>query len=407
MSKKLLICTESYPYKGASENWLDNEIKHFSSRYSTIDIICWNVPEAHTNRKLPAQCTLHNIADYEGPNQNSGFKLILCFLRVLLIELFQSKRSVLYILTKPFWKSYFKDCFNKANQLESFLTVHNYSEKDNYYSVWMFNWSMVFAILSLNRKIFFTGHYHGYDLFPDRWGLKEIPFTNFVLKQCSKAIVMSKAGYEFLLGKYPKYSHKLRQVYAGTLALKRANFEPQQKVHLVSCSRVDKLKGVHDIVEILRNVKKDVEWNHFGAGPELENVKKLSEKLPANVKVTFHGETENAIILNYYQNHYVDFFIQLSKSEGLGLGAVEALSAGIPCISLDVGGVSEVVNSKTGHLFKLEENWKDKIVDIIENIDNSVFRNADFRSSVVQYWKNNFSAEVNYSKYYEIISSTK
>ncbi len=62
------------------------------------------------------------------------------------------------------------------------------------------------------------------------------------------------------------------------------------------------------------------------------------------IKYRFKGLVDNQDILKYYDENPVDCFVHVSRNEGLPVAIMEAESAGIPIISTDVGGVSELID---------------------------------------------------------------
>lgn len=77
----------------------------------------------------------------------------------------------------------------------------------------------------------------------------------------------------------------------------------------------------------------------LGRGEEEENLKALSEKLGIRERVEFVGYVANV------EEHLVnaDVFLLSSHYEAQPLSILEAMAAGLPVISTDVGGVSDIV----------------------------------------------------------------
>lgn len=77
-----------------------------------------------------------------------------------------------------------------------------------------------------------------------------------------------------------------------------------------------------------------------GAGPELEAVRGLAKKLGVAKDVTFAGEEPDVV------RHLRGAACLLSTSEfeGFGMAPLEAMACGVPVVSTDSGGVSEVVS---------------------------------------------------------------
>ena len=94
-------------------------------------------------------------------------------------------------------------------------------------------------------------------------------------------------------------------------------------------------QSVHELLPELPGLKLIV----VGGGPEEENLRRLVREQGLDGTVLMVGQQEN--IADWYS--LFDIFVLTSKSEGLSLTLIEALAAGLPIVTTDVGGNSEVV----------------------------------------------------------------
>ncbi len=178
------------------------------------------------------------------------------------------------------------------------------------------------------------------------------------------------------------------------------------KFSIVSVSNVITVKNVDIIARVINKFSKkntDIEivWNHFGDGDMLPDIKKyLYNEGAENLKSVFHGRVSNNNIFEFYSNNPVDLLMNLSSSEGIPVSIMEAISFGIPILATDVGGVSEIVNEKTGLLIDLELND-----DIVSDYLKEMFDNPKDRMEVRNYWQTNYSASANYKKFAEELVS--
>ena len=202
---------------------------------------------------------------------------------------------------------------------------------------------------------------------------------------------------------YPQYHTKIKLSYLGVLDNGINSLDDKGKTFtLVSCSNIIKLKRLHLIIEILRNIHFDIKWVHFGAGDIEEEIKKMAEELPPNVKTVFNGHMKNEEVIEFYKSNPVNLFITTSETEGLPVSIQEAISFGIPVIATNVGGIAEIVNEQTG--FLIDKNFKPTVVaEIIEDFKISNKNSKKFREGVRQFWKGSFDAEKNYQLFYEYL----
>ncbi|TGE71788.1 glycosyltransferase [Weissella confusa] len=101
----------------------------------------------------------------------------------------------------------------------------------------------------------------------------------------------------------------------------------------------------------------NIELEVFGGGKELPTIKKYADTLKlANVHITWHGWTENA----WKQLDAADALVLTSKFEGFPMVIAEALSFGVPVISMNtpVGPADMIVQGENGYIYK-EHNYQD------------------------------------------------
>jgi glycosyltransferase involved in cell wall biosynthesis len=77
---------------------------------------------------------------------------------------------------------------------------------------------------------------------------------------------------------------------------------------------------------------------------------------------------------------------------------MEAIAAGIPLVGCDVCGVPEIVTDQTGVLVPKEVDASTAAARI-ETFLNEKARDLAFRKQIVQFWSENYSAELNYRSF--------
>ncbi len=139
-----------------------------------------------------------------------------------------------------------------------------------------------------------------------------------------------------------------------------------------------------------------VVWHHFGAGssPQLDAV--LATPLPG-FRYKRWGMTPNEDILDFYRSTKVDLFVNLSRSEGVPVSIMEAMSFGIPSLATNVDGTSEiVVDGRSGMLCTLDEASKP---ELLARRALSALASDGFlaRSDPRAVWEELSSADTNYN----------
>ncbi|MDD0858820.1 glycosyltransferase [Arthrobacter alpinus] len=68
-----------------------------------------------------------------------------------------------------------------------------------------------------------------------------------------------------------------------------------------------------------------------------------SEVEREDLVIELKGAVANDEVLNFYRNHEISVFINVSTSEGVPVSIMEAISFDIPVVATSVGGTPEIV----------------------------------------------------------------
>ncbi len=125
-----------------------------------------------------------------------------------------------------------------------------------------------------------------------------------------------------------------------------SNKQKDEKI-LMHISNFRKVKRIDDIVKIFAIVRRNIRSKLVlvGDGPEKSHIERLTRDLNLSKDVIFTGRTANPLeILTS-----ADLFLLPSETESFGLSALEAMAMGVPVISSNSGGITEVnIHGKTG-----------------------------------------------------------
>lgn len=128
----------------------------------------------------------------------------------------------------------------------------------------------------------------------------------------------------------------------------RATLAKPQEPILTHISNFREVKRVEDVVKVFAEVRKTIPAKLImvGDGPEKTKAEKACRDQNFCDDVRFLGKMEHvAKVLNVS-----DLFLLPSETESFGLAALEAMTAGIPVISSNAGGLPEVnIHGKTGY----------------------------------------------------------
>lgn len=239
---------------------------------------------------------------------------------------------------------------------------------------------------------------HRYDLYEDRNHVGYIPMRYAILRDINCVYPCSYHGEKYLKDLFPMFEDKIKASFLGT---NDYGVEPENAVddelNIVSCSNVVPVKRLDKIIETIKNMSGyKIRWTHYGDGELMEWLHSEVQTMLSNVTVTLKGSVPNHVILKDYKEHYYDFFINLSDSEGLPVSIMEAMSFGIPCVASDAGGTPEIVeNNINGLLVSVDAKPDDIAMLISENINHIRQMRQNCRGT----WERKFSAKTNYSQF--------
>lgn len=138
-----------------------------------------------------------------------------------------------------------------------------------------------------------------------------------------------------------------------------------RELKLVTVCRLTEMKRVSDIIKAIsafENVKLDV----IGTGSLESDLMELVKEKGLESQVNFLGYVDNDVLPQYLTD--ADIFVLASLNEGMSNSLLEGLSAGLPVITTDVGGSSELLDDNG---FLVEKKDPESIEDAIEKyLDN-------------------------------------
>ncbi len=139
-------------------------------------------------------------------------------------------------------------------------------------------------------------------------------------------------------------------------------------VNIYFIGRVEKSKGILTILDMVKNINRDIIFHVVGEGPCLEEAKNKVGKLNIQEKVIFHGRMPHYEFIKKIQPDI--FVFPTQRVEGFPMVLVESMFAGIPTIAFDYGGVSDAVDDGiTGFLVNAgeKENFSEKMIQLIDD----------------------------------------
>ena len=115
------------------------------------------------------------------------------------------------------------------------------------------------------------------------------------------------------------------------------------KFNVISVGRLERVKGYDELLPIIgkvRDVGVDVHLWLVGEGTQTASLKGLVKKMNIEDCVTFTGFTKNP----YSLMSQMDLFVCSSRAEGFSLVIAEAMTLGVPVVSIDCAGPRELIS---------------------------------------------------------------
>ncbi len=175
-------------------------------------------------------------------------------------------------------------------------------------------------------------------------------------------------------------------IHNGVIDQFKSNDFRRSNNNIINLIMVARFSEQKDHVTLF-NALKDIDKNNWklslvGKGPLLDRLKKLAVDYKIDENISFLGERDDVpqLLLS------ADIFLLISNWEGYPLSILEAMSAGLPCICSDVGGVNEsVIDNKNGYLIPRNDYiyLRNKINFLIKNKNERETMGIEARNSYV------------------------
>lgn len=314
-----------------------------------------------------------------------------------------SLKKMFYIL----YYGYYYIKFEKMIQKE----IDSFQGEIYLYSYWLTRTAYTIAKFSnydSNKIKSIVSRAHCYDLYLEDNLMNYLPFRRFIEQSLDSIAFISQQGCDYFK-KYISVGGR-EKCKARQYVSRLGTFNDREicnkglgksKIVIASCSSIISVKRLDLIIEVISKfTRKKVKWIHIGKGIEENKIKRLAKQKLEAGSYKFLGEVQNKNILDIYLKYNVDFFINLSDSEGIPVSIMEALSMGIPIIARNIGGISEIVTEDTGLLLPGKWTKKElgKIVVFIEKMDEKKYR--ELSMSCIDKWNKLYNADNNYRGFF-------
>lgn len=213
---------------------------------------------------------------------------------------------------------------------------------------------------------------------PDRYlRTKWFGLVDFAWKMAAKQARLVTAISTYLGGRAKEFGAK--DVVMIPNGVNIAHFEKaahqtfeNEKVVLVTTSRLVEKNAVDVVIQSLPLLPKNVVFHVYGTGPDEKKLKSLAKELQVDERVQFLGWAAHDILPEKLRE--ADIFIRPSRSEGMGNSFVEAMAAGLLVIATKVGGIPDFLEHEETGLFVTVDDPKSVAEEVQKLINNKELR---------------------------------
>lgn len=410
--KYLYLVVTKYPFTGG-EPFLEEELRYLSKSFEKIHIV---VPEGHRITDKERKFELPDNADLYVFKTVPSISDKLYGLASILSEKFkketlqirkvyQQQFSLFHLKTWIGFLSLAK-CFQR--QVKLIFKEHGYPAAEvTIYSYWFFYATAGIAMLKEEKpELNCITRIHGWDCFYNRAQGNYLPARPWVSSFIDGIYSISKAGLTHTMGKLPD----ARNIYLSYLGIrdietKLTKDEGSSQLKLVSLAFIDPIKQLNRIVDALSLVEgQSIKWTHIGGSLNGDNslVNYAKEKIgnKNNIEFDFKGSVCQSEVYKFFREECPDALICTSRSEGLPVSMMEALAHGVPVISVDVGGISEIVETNVNGLLISSDSNADEIAKAFVTFFNfSSEKKQHLRQNSLNVYEKRFKASINYPKF--------
>lgn len=296
---------------------------------------------------------------------------------------------------------------SRVHAIARWLKQNHTNERFLFYSYWLYETAFVAARLSeIYSGSKFITRCHGYDLYEVRHVNGYLPYRKYLIASADNIYPISDNGKVYLEQLYGTHGNsKIAVMRLGTIRNQQSVAKKSECITLVSCSNLVKVKRVDRIIDALAQFSRRSNWYHFGDGPLRRELEIMAKRLPDNIEWHFCGSVPNNQIMKFYQDHYVDAFLNVSEFEGIPVSIMEALSFGIPVVATDIGGTHEIVIDHDNGIL-LDSNFctQQLVRAIVELTEGSIEGVDNYRARAKEVWEDMCNAEINYNLFYRKIN---
>jgi len=155
-------------------------------------------------------------------------------------------------------------------------------------------------------------------------------FRDFIYRRAAAVVVLTEGNAKL----YRQHGVKRVEVIPNMLPIKTAPHLGEGTKEIIAVGRLTYQKGFDTLVQVINNIKGDIEGWHltiYGEGEDRSMLELVIKAKGLGNLITLHGATDD--VSKAYQN--ASFGIMSSRFEGFPMVLLEAAATGLPMVSFD------------------------------------------------------------------------
>ena len=210
---------------------------------------------------------------------------------------------------------------------------------------WSFRRKLIFIVISnlLRRKTVLHVHGSKFDVWYNEISYFEKFIIRYILRRVDKVIALTNE-WELKLKKIePNLNSTIlpNSVNYNDWRRKRKKTFPSLPYKILFLGRLEKRKGIYDILEALEYLPEGMFQFTLAGDGEINKVKKMINSIKSKNEVLIPGWVQSVDKNKLLKSS--DLFVLPSYNEGLPISILEAMASGLPVISTPIGGIPNVV----------------------------------------------------------------
>lgn len=428
---KLVLFSNTYPF-GGGETFLADEVPYLAKEFhritvfplyrpagpirehpDNVDIATPLLPFDHKDKKGFLRHGLFNTAPFFFATKE--------FFRALFGYGIKGKKANVFKRLRIFFNYFLMTRTILSNKKLMEEIVRECSFADKLYFYWGDKSVMLAPFLkklirpNVETMPMFIARFHGSDLYEGAKGY--LPFRSRIFSSIDYAVPVSYDGMNYIKKNYNPCPKIIEVWHLGSTHhdnnFKNSIAEENNVFSIIGCSNLIPLKRVDLVINALKLLAQDndaqekirkrgfskITYTHFGGGNMFQELMKTAETINSEfLNIDFKGSRPHDEILNFYKENGGDLFILASRSEGIPVSIMEAMSYGIPVIATNVGGVKELFrNCPLGYIIDASITAEDLKKQILEYILLPENIHAQMKQNCYENWKEEWDAQTNYS----------